>query len=135
VIDYGCGSGVLAIAAALLGSTEVIGIDNDPQAIEASRDNATRNGVAEKIQLRLPDVEVRTPADLLVANILAGPLHELAPLFADHVRPGGLLALSGILSGQETELLDRYSEWFENLVVCKREDWVRIDGKRRTDAA
>ena len=135
VIDYGCGSGVLAIAAALLGAAEVIGIDNDPQAIEASRDNATRNGVAKKILLRLPDIDERTLADLLVANILAGPLHELAPLFAAHVRPGGLLALSGILSGQETELLERYSEWFEDLVASKREDWVRIDAKRRVEAS
>ncbi|MEZ5461457.1 50S ribosomal protein L11 methyltransferase [Dokdonella sp.] len=133
VIDYGCGSGVLAIAAALLGAADVIGIDNDPQAIEASRDNATRNGVADRIQLRLPNVDERTPADLLVANILAGPLYELAPLFARHVRPGGLLALSGILGGQESDLLERYSEWFEDLQVSKREDWVRIDGKRRTD--
>ncbi|MGB0134785.1 50S ribosomal protein L11 methyltransferase [Dokdonella sp.] len=134
LIDYGCGSGVLAIAAALLGAARVIGIDNDPQAIEASRDNAARNGVAENIELRLPDTEERTPADVLVANILAGPLHELAPLFAAHVRPGGLLALSGILNGQEAELLERYSEWFEELAVSRREDWVRIDGKRRADA-
>lgn len=135
LIDYGCGSGVLAIAAALLGAAEVVGIDNDPQAIEATRDNARRNGVAERIQLRLPDIENRTPADLLVANILAGPLHELAPLFAAHVRPGGMLALSGILGGQETDLLDRYSEWFENLAVSTREDWVRIDGRRRANTA
>lgn len=135
VIDFGCGSGVLAIAAALLGAAEVVGIDNDPQAIEASRDNAARNGVAEKIRLHLPGEDDHAVADLLVANILAGPLHDLAPLFAERLRPGGLLALSGILAGQENDLLDRYAAWFENLAVSKREDWVRIDGRRRSESA
>src|SRR5690606_11784495 len=82
VIDYGCGSGVLAIAAALLGASEVIAIDHDPQAIEASRDNAERNGVAASISLFLPDADPASSADVLVANILAGPLHALAPVFA-----------------------------------------------------
>jgi ribosomal protein L11 methyltransferase len=130
VIDYGCGSGVLAIAAALLGASRVIGIDNDPQALAASRDNAERNGVGS-IELFLPDAGPDDPADVLVANILAGPLHALAPLFAQRVRPAGALALSGILVGQQDELLERYAEWFEQLAVTVREDWVRIDGKRR----
>lgn len=131
VIDYGCGSGILAIAAALLGARGVIGVDNDPQAIEASRDNAERNGVAERIALFLPGDEPQAATDVLVANILAGPLHELAPLFASRVRPHGLLALSGILDGQHDELLTRYAEWFDDLRVTRREDWVRIDGRRR----
>lgn len=131
VIDYGCGSGVLAIAAALLGARNVIAVDNDPQALEASRDNARRNGVGDRLALFLPDAEPGTPADYLVANILAGPLHELAPRFADRVRPAGRMALSGILKGQEPELLERYAEWFEDLKVSIREDWVRIEGRRR----
>lgn len=131
VVDYGCGSGVLAIAAALLGATRVIAIDNDPQAIQASRDNAQRNGVAHSIELHLPDVGATEPADVLVANILAGPLYELAPRFAASVKPGGLLALSGILVGQHEDLVGRYADWFEDLRVVQREDWVRIEGHRR----
>ncbi len=131
VIDYGCGSGVLAIAAALLGASDVIAIDNDPQAIVASRDNAERNGVAGSISLFLPDADPGTMADVLVANILAGPLHQLAPVFATRLKSGGALALSGILIGQRDELLERYSEWFDALSATVREDWVRIDGRRR----
>ncbi|OJY97187.1 MAG: ribosomal protein L11 methyltransferase [Lysobacterales bacterium 63-13] len=131
VIDYGCGSGVLAIAAALLGAREVIAIDNDPQAIEASRDNAERNGVAASIALFLPDADPGAVADVLVANILAGPLHALAPVFAARLRPGGALSLSGILVSQRDELLARYAEWFDDLSASVREDWVRIDGRRR----
>ncbi|MFA7322382.1 MAG: 50S ribosomal protein L11 methyltransferase [Dokdonella sp.] len=131
VIDYGCGSGVLAIAAALLGAREVIAIDNDPQAIEASRDNAERNGVAASIALFLSDADPGAVADVLVANILAGPLHALAPVFAARLRPGGALALSGILVSQRDELLARYAEWFDDLSASVREDWVRIDGRRR----
>jgi ribosomal protein L11 methyltransferase len=130
VIDYGCGSGVLAIAAALLGAASVVGIDNDPQALLASRDNAERNGVGS-IDLYLPENDPGEPADVLVANILAGPLHALAPTFAQRVKAGGAIALSGILAGQHEELLERYAEWFEQLAVTVREDWVRIDGQRR----
>ena len=131
LIDYGCGSGVLAIAAARLGADPVLAIDNDPQALEASRDNAQRNGVANAITLRLPDADPGMNGDVLVANILAGPLAELAPLFAARIKAGGALALSGILDGQQQELLERYAEWFEDLSVAIREDWVRIDGRRR----
>ena len=131
VIDYGCGSGVLAIAAALLGASEVIAIDNDPQAIEATRDNAERNGVGASIALFLPDADPGTRADVLVANILAGPLHTLAPVFAARLEAGGALALSGILVSQRDELLAHYAQWFEDLSASVREDWVRIDGHRR----
>lgn len=132
VIDYGCGSGVLAIAAALLGAGQVIAVDNDPQALEASRDNAERNGVAQAIRLYLPGEDAPVErADVLVANILAGPLHELAPMFAERLKAGGALALSGILVGQHDELIERYAEWFDDLTATMREDWVRIDGRRR----
>ena len=131
LLDYGCGSGVLAIAALKLGAAHVIGVDLDPQALEASRDNAERNGVAEGLALHLPQDYASTPQDLLVANILAGPLGELAPLFAQACKPGAPFALSGILAGQHEELLVRYGEWFEALEVAQREDWVRISGRRR----
>lgn len=133
VVDYGCGSGILAIAALKLGAAQVTGIDNDPQALLASGDNAERNAVADRLSLALPDDFTAVPADLLVANILAGPLGELAPRFAACVKAGAPFALSGILVGQETELLERYREWFDDLTVAVREDWVRISGRRRTD--
>jgi ribosomal protein L11 methyltransferase len=131
VIDYGCGSGVLAIAAALLGARRVIAVDNDPQALQASGDNAGRNGVAERIELHLPDADTGAAAQVLVANILAGPLFELAPRFASRVVAGGRIALSGILEGQQVELIEGYAPWFEDLRVDIREGWVRIDGRRR----
>lgn len=134
VIDYGCGSGVLAIAALKLGAERVIAVDNDAQALAASRDNAARNGVESRIELVAPEDFVERPADALVANILAGPLAELAPRFAASVRPGGALALSGILAGQERDLCTRYSEWFEDIATAQREDWMRITARRRQDA-
>jgi len=133
VIDFGCGSGVLAVAALKLGAAHAIGVDNDPQAIEASRVNAERNGVAAELDLHLPENFPPRREDILIANILAGPLADLAPLFADCIKPGGLLALSGILQGQETELLARYAAWFDRLQVATREDWVRITGMRRAE--
>ena len=131
VIDYGCGSGVLAVAALKLGAARAIGVDNDAQAILASKINAERNAVAAGLQLHLPQDFVPAPEDVLIANILAGPLADLAPRFAACVKPGGLLALSGILRGQENDLLERYGQWFENLEVATREDWVRITARRK----
>ncbi|HOV56672.1 MAG TPA: 50S ribosomal protein L11 methyltransferase [Rhodanobacteraceae bacterium] len=131
VVDYGCGSGVLAIAALKLGAARVIGVDLDPQALDASRDNAQRNGVAERLEVLLPAAYAPTPQPFFVANILAGPLAELAPLFAASVAPGGRLALSGILAGQQDELLVRYGEWFDALDVTERDGWLRIAGRRR----
>ncbi|WP_049621051.1 50S ribosomal protein L11 methyltransferase [Frateuria defendens] len=131
VIDYGCGSGILAIAALKLGAAEAAGIDNDPQALTASADNAERNGVDARLALYLPEDFDGAPADVFVANILAGPLGELAPVFAAAARPGAPFAISGILQGQQDELLARYAEWFEDLAVATREDWVRISGRRR----
>ncbi|MGY3041201.1 ribosomal protein L11 methyltransferase [Rhodanobacter sp. TND4EL1] len=131
VTDYGCGSGILAIAALKLGASSAVGVDNDPQALTASADNAERNGVDSQLALFLPqDVEV-PPADVFIANILAGPLGELAPIFAAAAKPGAPFAISGILAGQQDELLQRYGEWFDQLQVDTREDWVRISGHRR----
>jgi ribosomal protein L11 methyltransferase len=131
VLDFGCGSGILAIAALKLGAARAVGIDNDPQAIVASGDNAQRNGVQDDLAVYLPGEAPAAPADVLVANILAGPLAELAPTFAAAVKPGAPFALSGILFGQHEELLTRYAEWFDNLEIRQLEDWVRISGLRR----
>ena len=132
VIDYGCGSGVLAIAALKLGAARAIGVDNDPQALTATRDNAARNNVANNLHVCLPDeLPPDTHADVFVANILAGPLGELAPLFASLCKPGAPFALSGILAGQESELLERYRACgFADLHTARREGWIRIDGVR-----
>ena len=132
LIDYGCGSGVLAIAALKLGARRAIGVDNDSQALIATRDNATRNEVADRLHVCLPDeLPSDTCVDVFVANILAGPLAELAPRFATLCKPGTPFALSGILGGQETELLDRYRACgFGGLHARHREDWVRIAGVR-----
>lgn len=131
VIDYGCGSGVLAIAALKLGAAHAIGVDNDVQAIAASRDNAQRNGVGARLDLYLAPHSPHIPADILVANILAGPLADLTPQFAQSLKPGGALVLSGILDGQQDALLSHYAEWFDGLCATQLEGWIRIDGKRR----
>jgi ribosomal protein L11 methyltransferase len=133
VIDYGCGSGVLAIAALKLGAARAIGVDNDPQALAATRDNAARNDAADRLQVCLPgDLSPDPQADVFVANILAGPLGELAPLFASLCKPGAPFAVSGILAGQENELLERYRDCgFVDLRATHREDWIRIDGVRK----
>lgn len=132
LVDYGCGSGVLAIAALKLGAARVIGIDNDPQALTASRDNAERNEVLDRLSLHLPRDTPQLQADALVANILAGPLAELAPNMAALCRSGAHLALSGILEGQQEPLLDRYDEWFDALDVTAQDGWIRITGTRKT---
>ncbi|MET4569698.1 50S ribosomal protein L11 methyltransferase [Rhodanobacter soli] len=131
ITDYGCGSGILAIAALKLGAASAVGVDNDPQALTASADNAERNGVADRLALFLPEDVVADAADVFIANILAGPLGELAPTFAAAAKPGAPFAISGILAGQQDELLQRYAEWFDELRVDSREDWVRISGRRR----
>jgi ribosomal protein L11 methyltransferase len=131
VLDVGCGSGILAIAALKLGAARAVGIDNDPQALIASHDNAERNEVVERLQVFMPEAAPDTQYDIVVANILASALDALADSIAARVKPGGLLALSGILDGQHDELLARYAPWFDNLRVSKREDWLRIDGVRR----
>ncbi|MES2310996.1 MAG: 50S ribosomal protein L11 methyltransferase [Pseudomonadota bacterium] len=131
--DFGCGSGILAIAALKLGAASAVGVDNDPQALTASIDNAERNGVADRLAVFLPQDfnAAAAPADVFIANILAGPLGELAPTFAAAAKPGAPFAISGILVGQQDELLQRYAEWFDDLRVDTREDWVRISGRRR----
>jgi len=126
IIDFGCGSGILAIAALKLGAARAIGIDIDPQAIEASKANAERNGVAEQLELYLSDAAPDVAADVLVANILAGPLTELAPAIAARTQPGGLLALSGLLNTQTEKVTEAYTPWFRDFDVAEQEEWIRI---------
>jgi ribosomal protein L11 methyltransferase len=130
VLDFGCGSGILALAALKLGAGHAVGIDNDPQALLATRDNAERNGVADRIEVHLPQDEPVATYPVVVANILAIALDALAETLASRVARGGRIALSGILSGQEDALLERYGKWFDALAVEREGDWVRIDGVR-----
>jgi ribosomal protein L11 methyltransferase len=131
ILDFGCGSGILAIAALKLGAARATGVDNDPQALAASADNAQRNGVGDRIALHLAGDDPTATYPVVVANILAVALDKLAPLLAERTAAGGRVALSGILSGQEDELLLRYAPWFDDLRVARREDWIRIDARRR----
>ena len=131
VLDFGCGSGILALAALKLGAAHAVGVDNDPQALLASRDNADRNGVGERLEVYLPEQEPVRQYPIVVANILASALIHLVDLLAARVQPGGVIALSGILHNQAEEVLDAYSRYFDALEVTRLEDWVRINGRRR----
>lgn len=133
VVDFGCGSGILAVSALKLGAASAIGIDIDPQAIDASEQNASRNGVTEHLKLYLPASQPENiQADVLVANILAGPLRELAPIIKDMVKPGGKFAISGIIKTQCEEISEIYSTWFDLDEPVFREDWVRISGVKKS---
>ena len=130
-IDFACGSGIRAIAALKLGAARAIGIDNDPQAIVASRDNAGRNGVVDQLDLYLPEeVPPDLTADVVVANILAGALVALQPVITAHCRDGTPLALSGILVDQAEEVAAAYRDAFTDLVVTPQDDWVRVSAVR-----
>lgn len=129
VLDFGCGSGILALAALKLGAAAAVGVDNDPQAIIATHDNGERNGVS--IATYLPEDEPAATYPVVVANILAVALDALAEVLASRVAPNGVIALSGILHGQEGELLERYAQWFDDLEATQDGDWMRITGRRR----
>lgn len=133
VLDFGCGSGILALAALKLGAARAVGVDNDPQALLATADNAERNAVDDRLAVFLPQDEPEATYPLVVANILAVALDALAETLAARVAPGGRIALSGILAGQDAELVARYGRWFDDLRVVALEDWVRIDGVRKRD--
>jgi len=133
VVDFGCGSGILAIAALLLGAERAVGTDIDPQALEASRDNAGRNGIdSARFPLYLPEQLPAMQADVVVANILAGPLVALAPQITALVKPGGQLALSGVLAEQAEEVREAYRGAFDLDPTADKDGWVRISGMRRT---
>jgi ribosomal protein L11 methyltransferase len=131
LLDYGCGSGVLAIAALRLGAAHAVGVDHDPQALTASRDNAVKNAVADRLALFEPEELPALQADVLVANILSAPLIGLAPRLAALVRPGGAIALSGILSAQAGDVLDAYGGSFRMEPPVEQEGWVLLSGERR----
>lgn len=132
VIDYGCGSGILGIAAILLGASSVSGVDIDPQALTATQDNLVRNGLDKKrLPVFFPESFESEPVDLVIANILAGPLKELAPTLADLVKSEGQLILSGLLIDQADELISTYSEWFDMEPPSTKEEWVRLTGRKR----
>jgi ribosomal protein L11 methyltransferase len=132
VVDYGCGSGVLAIAALKLGAAAVLAIDIDPQALLATRDNAERNRVADLLTVGGPAQAQPAPADVLLANILAEPLIELAPALAGRVTPGGCVVLSGLLRGQAEAVASRYAAWFDMRPATVRDDWALLYGLRRS---
>jgi len=129
VLDYGCGSGILAIAAAKLGAGPVVGVDIDAAAIAAARANAVANAAAARFQDAAAPLEM--DADLVVANILANPLKVLAPLLARHTRDGGRLALAGLLDAQADEVADAYARWFDMRVFEALDGWTVLEGVRR----
>ncbi len=130
IIDYGCGSGILALAAARLGADKVFAIDTDPQAISAAQFNVHRNHFEKEITVSTPDQISLTEVDILIANILMNPLLELAPIFSVLVRPGGQIVLSGILAGQVEECLATYSRWFKMSEPEFRDEWAVLHGYR-----
>lgn len=132
VVDFGCGSGILAIAAARLGATRVWAVDNDGQALAATRKNASRNHVNAHFEIGPPESAPAEPVDVVLANILAAPLIELAGRFAALLKPGGELVLSGILAEQERELRAAYAPWFRFDRGAQREEWRRLDARRNS---
>jgi ribosomal protein L11 methyltransferase len=131
VLDYGCGSGILALAALALGARAAWATDNDSQALLATRANAVLNRVTERLEVQAPD-ELRAPAvDVLVANILARPLIELAPTLASRVRPGGRLVLAGILERQAGDVTAAYAPYFAGFERAAEDGWVRLAAVRK----
>ena len=132
VIDFGCGTGILAIAAAKFGAKSVIAIDNDPQAVLSSKENVAKNKCENTITtIHSIDQESNNKCDLLIANILANPLVELEPLFSDLVHTKGMLLVSGILKEQVDRVVKCYSINFSNIEVANKGEWFRISGKRK----
>jgi ribosomal protein L11 methyltransferase len=131
VIDYGCGSGILAIAAILLGAERALAMDIDPQALLATGQNAERNAVAERIQVTSDPQVGQAKANVVLANILAGPLVELAPLLAERTRTGGRIALSGLLVEQADAVTAAYRPWFDIGLTGTRDGWGLLTGRRR----
>lgn len=129
VLDYGCGSGILAIAAARLGAGRIVGVDIDPAAVEAARENARRNGVTG--DFFDAGTTLALQADLVVANILSNPLKVLAPMLAAHALPGGRIALSGVLAPQAAEVTAAYAPWFDFEADAEEEGWICLSGTRR----
>ena len=132
LIDFGCGSGVLAIAALRLGAAHALALDHDPQALTATRENAARNAVSDRIEVMQQLAQDAPPADLVVANILANVLIELAPQILRMVAPGGRLAMSGILAGQQDAVIAAYAGQIDFDPAQQREEWLLLQGTRRS---
>ena len=130
VLDYGCGSGILAIAALKLGAAYAVGVDVDLQAVNASRDNADANQV-KNVQFYSPDHAPQSRYDLVVANILTNPLCMLAPLLANATRSGGRIVLSGILEEQAQEVMNIYQQWFDLNAPIFEDGWSCLSGRKR----
>jgi ribosomal protein L11 methyltransferase len=134
VLDYGCGSGILAVAALRLGGSHAAAYDIDPQAITATRANADRNGVAERLMATLEPAQFESHYDIVVANILGGPLIEMAETLCNYLPDGSLLALSGILSQQADDVMAAYGRWIEFDAPAERtqdgQTWVRLTGRK-----
>lgn len=131
LVDFGCGSGILGIAALLLGAKRVTGVDIDPQALTATQDNAARNGLPDDaMPVYLPGRCPEVTADIMLANILAGPLVELAPRLQQMTREGGKICLSGILANQAEAVMEAYRPWFDFDPVAEQDDWVRLTGTK-----
>jgi ribosomal protein L11 methyltransferase len=130
-IDYGCGSGVLAVAAVKLGARAAHAFDIDPQALTATRDNAAANQVENQVHVVASDTQLPTGADILLANILCGPLCELAPRFADLTAPGGKIVLAGLLEAQADEVTRAHAPWFDISTFATRDGWTALAGSRR----
>lgn len=132
VVDYGCGSGILGIASLLLGAKHVVAVDNDPQALLATKDNAGRNKIEDNlIQAYLPDDTPQDQADIVIANILAKPLYELKSRISKLCKPGGTIILSGILEDQAKELSLFYSEDFTMEAIVIEDGWARLTGIKK----
>jgi ribosomal protein L11 methyltransferase len=133
VMDYGCGSGILGIASLLLGAKQAVGVDIDPQALLATQDNAARNGLApERFPVFFPRQAPGEPVDLLLANILAGPLVELAPTLLELLKPGGRICLSGVLASQAETVQQAYRNSIDFAPIRQKDEWVCMTGVRRT---
>lgn len=132
VLDFGCGSGILGIAAVLLGAKNFCGIDIDPQAIQASKDNAKRNQLSDaSYTLFLPESHKQQEYDWVIANILAAPLTQLAPKLASYCKPKGRILLSGLLESQADDILKTYSQWFDLDTPEQDKEWILITGTKR----
>jgi ribosomal protein L11 methyltransferase len=131
VIDFGCGSGVLALAAAKLGAAEVHALDIDPQALIATRDNARANGVSSQLRIHESASTLPRAVDVVLANILSGPLCALAADFAVLLRPGGHVVLSGLMEHEAADVTDAYAACFDVARFGDREGWVCLAGRRR----
>lgn len=131
LLDYGCGSGILAIAALLLDASMAEGVDIDPQAITASNANAKINKVEQKLAVFLPEQFEEKQFDIVMANILSGPLAELAPRLARYTKTGGYIVLSGILEEQAHSVREVYQQWFEMAPIIVHDGWAMISGRKK----